>query len=136
MVGTPEAEQPPSLPQIKLSEEHVAIMESSKPGEPKTDVPEENGAGTNGNVPAPVQTPAHATPHSSPSLAPGPKRRSELNGSICSTPERSSPRSSTEMSPYINGGFDNSRLSYSGSMASESIDMSFNKDIISRVRPH
>uniref|UniRef100_A0A8C4H316 non-specific serine/threonine protein kinase n=1 Tax=Dicentrarchus labrax TaxID=13489 RepID=A0A8C4H316_DICLA len=76
----------------------------------------------------PTPTPAHS---SAPTPVPTP--RSESNGNLTKgTPEQTSTGGNTEnVSPYINGGIFNKRYSYSGSMASESMDMSIHKESIS-----
>uniref|UniRef100_A0A673AIZ7 non-specific serine/threonine protein kinase n=1 Tax=Sphaeramia orbicularis TaxID=375764 RepID=A0A673AIZ7_9TELE len=92
---------------------------------------------TNGNVPSPSQSPptspAPTSPPSSPTPAPAPEPRGGLNDSITkATPERMSTGGNTEpVSAYINGGIINKRYSYSGSMMSESMDISINKENIS-----
>ncbi|XP_041808252.1 serine/threonine-protein kinase 10 [Chelmon rostratus] len=117
-VETPETEQPPSLPQPVASEEHVdIIIDSSNP---------------------------EATPSSSPSISPAPSSaptpvptsRSGPNGSLTiGTPQRASTGGSAEtVSPYINGGILNKRYSYSGSVASESMDLSIHRESISSAR--
>uniref|UniRef100_A0A8D3EFD9 non-specific serine/threonine protein kinase n=1 Tax=Scophthalmus maximus TaxID=52904 RepID=A0A8D3EFD9_SCOMX len=74
-----------------------------------------------------VATPA---PSSAPTTVP--TARSGPNGLTMDTPERTSVRGNAEsVSPYINGGIINKRNSYSGSVASESMDMSINKENIS-----
>uniref|UniRef100_A0A8D2ZX51 non-specific serine/threonine protein kinase n=1 Tax=Scophthalmus maximus TaxID=52904 RepID=A0A8D2ZX51_SCOMX len=81
--------------------------------------------------PSPAVSP-RATP--APSSAPTtvPTARSGPNGLTMDTPERTSVRGNAEsVSPYINGGIINKRNSYSGSVASESMDMSINKENIS-----
>uniref|UniRef100_A0A673AIY3 non-specific serine/threonine protein kinase n=1 Tax=Sphaeramia orbicularis TaxID=375764 RepID=A0A673AIY3_9TELE len=140
VVETPETEQPPSLPQTEVSEEHVdIIIDSTEPEAPKVQVTEEEKSNiiTNGNVPSPSQSPptspAPTSPPSSPTPAPAPEPRGGLNDSITkATPERMSTGGNTEpVSAYINGGIINKRYSYSGSMMSESMDISINKENIS-----
>ncbi|CAJ1063505.1 serine/threonine-protein kinase 10 [Xyrichtys novacula] len=127
-------EKPPSPPQGEASEEQVDIIIDSKdPEVPKIQVTEEESSvKTNGGSPAAViVTPSPLlAPTTSPHPVPVP--RSGPNGSLTKgTPERtSSGRNSETLPPYINGGIINNRSSYSGSMASESMDMSVNKDII------
>ena len=142
---TPETEQPPSL-QPEASEEHVdVIIDSTEPEVPKVQVTEEGSVvAANGGLPTPSPSPAASpspTPAPSAAPTPAPTPRSEPNGSLTKgTPERTSTgRSAEGVSPYINGGIINKRYSYSGSMASESMDMSVNKDLISisaRVSQH
>ncbi|XP_040006720.1 serine/threonine-protein kinase 10 [Xiphias gladius] len=135
---TPETEQPPSLPQPKASEEHVDIIINSTDCEmPKVQVTEEESNVTsNGDLPTPSQsravTPAPtSTPSSLPTPVPTP--RSRLNSSQTKdTPDRTSTGGNAEpVSSYINGGIINKRYSYSGSMASESMDISIHKENIS-----
>ncbi|XP_042354822.1 serine/threonine-protein kinase 10 [Plectropomus leopardus] len=136
-VETPETEQPPSL-QPEASEEHVdIIIDATEPEVPKVVVTEEEESNTaaNGSLPTPSQSPsASPTPTPAPSVAPTPvpAPRSEVNGSLTKdTPERTSTGGNSEApSPYINGGIINKRSSYAGSMASESMDMSVNKEVI------
>lgn len=143
---TPETEQPPSL-QPEASEEHVdIIIDSTEPEVPKVQVTEEvsGDVAANRGLPTPSPSPtASPSPTPAPSAAPTPvpTPRSEPNGSLTKgTPERTSTGGNAEgVSPYINGGIINKRYSYSGSMASESMDMSINKDLISmsaRVSQH
>ncbi|XP_049447667.1 serine/threonine-protein kinase 10 isoform X1 [Epinephelus fuscoguttatus] len=142
-VGTPETEQPPSL-QPEASEEHVdIIIDSTEPEGPKVVVTEEESSTVaNGGLPTPSQSPiVTPTPTPAPSIAPTPvpTPRSEPNGSLTkNTPERTSMGGSAEaVSPYINGGIINSRSSYSGSMASESMDLSISKEaILMSSRPY
>ncbi|KAM9348327.1 serine/threonine-protein kinase 10 [Symphorus nematophorus] len=139
-VETPETEHPPSLAQPEASEEHVdIIIDSMDPQVPKIQVTEqESNAVTNGGLPTPCLSPA-VTPTptlaQSSSRSPVPTPRSGLNGSLTKgTPERTSMEGNAEtVSPYINGGIfnNNKRFSYSGSMASESMDMSIPKENIS-----
>lgn len=133
---TPETEQPPSLPQLEAPEGHVGIIiDSTDPEVPKILVNEEkSNAMDNGGLPTP-------TPAASSAAIPVPTPRSGPNGSLSTgTPERSSTGGNAETaSPYINGGIINKRYSYSGSMASESMDMSIHKESISmsaRVSQH
>lgn len=131
-VETPETEQPPSLTQPEASEEHVDIIIASK----DLDVPkiqtteEERTSVANGGQQTVSPTPTPA-PSSAPNPVPTP--RSGLNGSLTKgTPERTSMGGHAEtISPYINGGIINKRYSYSGSMASESMDMSVHKENMS-----
>ncbi|XP_070839866.1 serine/threonine-protein kinase 10 [Chaetodon trifascialis] len=112
---TPETEQPPSLPQPVASEEHVdIIIDTSHPQATPTS--------------SPTVTPA---PSSAPT--PVPASRSGPNGSLTKgIPERASTGGSAEaVSPYINGGICNKRYSYSGSMASESMDLSIHRESMS-----
>nr|XP_019952901.1 PREDICTED: serine/threonine-protein kinase 10-like [Paralichthys olivaceus] len=139
-VETPEPEQPPSLSRTEASEEHVdIIIDSPDPEKPTTQVTEDksnvviaNGETTETRSPSPVVTPA---PSPAPSSAPRPVSvsRSGPNGNLTKdTPERMLRGGNSEtVSPYINGGIINKRFSYSGSMASESMDMSINKENIS-----
>ncbi|XP_055004874.1 serine/threonine-protein kinase 10 isoform X2 [Boleophthalmus pectinirostris] len=119
VVETPESEQPPSLPQGEVSEEQVnLIIDSPGPGRTKTQEKRDPPV-SNGSLPS-------ATPPPSPAQASIPR-----TSSTKSTPERRSVRSTSEpASPYINGGFNNSRVSYPGSIVSESMDMSINNNMI------
>lgn len=140
---TPETEQPPSLTK-PTSGEHVDIfMVSNDPEVPKVKVTEDESM-TNGGLPTPSKsTSVTPSPSSAPSTAPTlmPTPRSEPNGSLSKgTPDRTSTGGNAEaVSPFINGGIINKRYSYSGSMASESMDMSSHKGNISmsaRVSQH
>uniref|UniRef100_A0A8D2ZX72 non-specific serine/threonine protein kinase n=1 Tax=Scophthalmus maximus TaxID=52904 RepID=A0A8D2ZX72_SCOMX len=121
----------------EASEERVGvIVDSTDPEKPAVQVTEEesdvvsNGDSTSLR-PSPAVSP-RATP--APSSAPTtvPTARSGPNGLTMDTPERTSVRGNAEsVSPYINGGIINKRNSYSGSVASESMDMSINKENIS-----
>uniref|UniRef100_A0A8C4NN44 non-specific serine/threonine protein kinase n=1 Tax=Dicentrarchus labrax TaxID=13489 RepID=A0A8C4NN44_DICLA len=131
-VETPETEQPPSLPQPEASEEHVdIIIDSTDPEVPKIQVTEEESpVVANGGLSTPSSSPTATptpTPAHSSAPTPVPTPRSESNGNLTKgTPEQTSTGGNTEnVSPYINGGIFNKRYSYSGSMASESMDISF-----------
>ncbi|XP_034033895.1 LOW QUALITY PROTEIN: serine/threonine-protein kinase 10 [Thalassophryne amazonica] len=78
-------------------------------------------------------TPSSTTPTSSPAMNPLPLPRSVLNGAMTKdASEQTSARESMEgTSPYINGGIINSRVFSSGSMASDSMDMSLGKESLS-----
>ncbi|XP_051255882.1 LOW QUALITY PROTEIN: serine/threonine-protein kinase 10 [Dicentrarchus labrax] len=137
-VETPETEQPPSLPQPEASEEHVdIIIDSTDPEVPKIQVTEEESpVVANGGLSTPSSSPTATptpTPAHSSAPTPVPTPRSESNGNLTKgTPEQTSTGGNTEnVSPYINGGIFNKRYSYSGSMASESMDMSIHKESIS-----
>ncbi|XP_078121350.1 serine/threonine-protein kinase 10 [Sander vitreus] len=137
-VETPEMEQPPSPTQPEVSEQHVdIIIDSTDPEVPKVQVTEKkSNVAANGGLPALSQSPpVTPTPTPAPSSAPTPvpSPHSELNGSLPKgTPEqRSTEGNADAVSPYINGGIINKRYSYSGSMASESMDMSIHKETIS-----
>ncbi|XP_072231167.1 serine/threonine-protein kinase 10 [Leuresthes tenuis] len=126
---TPETEQPPSLPQSEAPAEHIDIVVD--PNVPKVLVTEQESATLpHGESPTSSSCPA---PTSTPSSAPTPVSRSGPNGSISKgTAERTSIGGNTEtISSYINGGIFNKRYSYSGSMMSENMDMSINKESIS-----
>lgn len=135
---TPEAEQPPPLTQPEVSEEHVDIIIDSKDQDaPKVRVTEEESKPVaNGGLQtpksSPAVSPAPSTASSSSAPTPVPVPRSGQNGSLGKrTPERKSTGGDAETpSPYINGGIVN-RFSYSGSMASESMDMSVNRESMS-----
>ncbi|XP_053296981.1 LOW QUALITY PROTEIN: serine/threonine-protein kinase 10 [Pleuronectes platessa] len=143
-VGTPETEHPPSL--SEASEEQVdIIIDSPDPEKPtilatedKRDVLIANGQTTTGITETMARSPSPAVapqPSPAPSSAPtpGPASLSGPNGSLTKhRPERMSIGGNGEpISPYINGGIINKRFSYSGSMASESMDMSIHKETIS-----
>lgn len=135
---TPETEQPPSLTQPEASEEHVEIIIDSKdPDVPKIQVTEDQSKSVaNGGLQTPRSSPAVSpapTPAPSSAPTPVPSPRSGQNGSLTKgTPERTSTGGNAQtVSPYINGGIINKRYSYSGSMASESMDMSIHKENIS-----
>lgn len=135
---TPETEQPPSLPQPETSEDSINIIIDSTGAEvPKIQITEEQSSiVTNGDIPTPVQSctvPLTPTPEPSSPAAPVPTPRSGLNDSLTKgNPEQASTGGNAEMlSSYINGGIINKRYSYSGSMTSESMDMSINRENIS-----
>uniref|UniRef100_A0AAQ6AFF6 non-specific serine/threonine protein kinase n=1 Tax=Amphiprion ocellaris TaxID=80972 RepID=A0AAQ6AFF6_AMPOC len=137
-VETPETEQPPSLHQPEASEDQVdIIIDSAEPEVPKIQVTEEeSNTKANGELPAASPSPAvTAAPSPTPSSAPTPvpASRSGANGTLSKgAPERTSIGGNSEsVSPYMNGGIINKRYSYSGSMASESMDMSIHKENIS-----
>ncbi|XP_034406895.1 serine/threonine-protein kinase 10 isoform X2 [Cyclopterus lumpus] len=133
-VETPETEQPSSL-QPEASEEHVdIIIDSTDPELPTTQVAEEESKGVaNWGLPTPDPSPTTATP--APSFAPSPMQRqpSESDGSPTKgTPKRTPTGGNAEgVSPYVTGGIIKKRSSYSGSMVSESTDMSIHKETIS-----
>ncbi|XP_068571785.1 serine/threonine-protein kinase 10 [Cebidichthys violaceus] len=136
-VETPETEEPPSL-QPEASEEHVDInIDSTDPELPQVQVTEdESKAVANGGLPTPNPSPTvtpTATPAPSSAPTPVPTHRSEPNGGLTKgTPERTSTGGNAEaVPPYITGGIIKKRYSYSGSMASESMDMSIHKETIS-----
>ncbi|TDH05090.1 hypothetical protein EPR50_G00139880 [Perca flavescens] len=133
-VETPETEQPPSPTQPEASEQHVDdILESTDPEAPKVQVTEnKRNVAANGDLPTPSQSPP-VTPTPTPAPTPVPTPHSELNGSLPKgTPEQTSTGGNADaLSPYINGGIINKRYSFSGSMASESMDMSIHKENIS-----
>ncbi|KAM9846781.1 serine/threonine-protein kinase 10 isoform 2-T2 [Aulostomus maculatus] len=115
-VETPETESLPHLPRSETSEENPdVVIESTEPE-----------AFKNPDVPTPGPSPT-ITP------SPTPAPCSGQNGSVTmDTPERESIGGTSEsVSPYINGGMVKKRESYSGSMASESMDMSINRENIS-----
>uniref|UniRef100_A0A8C6UGB1 non-specific serine/threonine protein kinase n=1 Tax=Neogobius melanostomus TaxID=47308 RepID=A0A8C6UGB1_9GOBI len=124
VVETPETEHPPPLPRVGVSEDQVKlILDSPEPAQPEANIHDQDEAHvSNGDVPV-------SAPSPSPAPVPIPQTSSTL-----ATPERTSIRSNSEPpSPYINGSFNNSRISYPGSIASESMDMSINNNVISRV---
>lgn len=124
VVETPETEQPPSLPQSEASEENIDITKDFAAAS-KIQLPEEEVtivAHGDSLTPSPIVTPAPSSAAASPASTP----RSGLNGSLVTAmPGHASMGEHPETSsPYINGGIINTRYSYSGSMASESMDMS------------
>ncbi|KAM6911925.1 serine/threonine-protein kinase 10 isoform 2-T2 [Lycodopsis pacificus] len=132
-VETPETEQPPSL-QLEASEEHVdIIVDSRDTGLPQIQVTEdESKAVANGGLPTPG--PSHtvtptATPAPSSAPTPVPTHRPEPNGGLIK--RTSTQGSAGALSPYIAGGIIKKQHSYSGSMVSESMDMSIHKESIS-----
>ncbi|KAM8742733.1 serine/threonine-protein kinase 10 [Acanthopagrus schlegelii] len=136
-VETPETEQPPSVPQPEASEEQVDIIIDSKgPEVPKIEVSEQEGNVANGDLPTPASSPAVTpAPTAAASSAPTPvatPRSGPSGGLAKGTPERTSMGGNAEtVSPYINGGIFHKRNSYASSMASESMDMSVNRESIS-----
>lgn len=126
-VETPETEQPPPLPHSEVSEENVDITKDLQEMPKKQVTEEERNTVSNGDSSAPSPT---VTPAPSSTTSPAPTPRSGLNGSLIKeTPDRTSVAENPEsISPFINGGIINKRYSYSsGSMASESMDMSIHK---------
>lgn len=141
---TPETEQPPSLPRPEASQEQVDIIIDSKgPDVPEIEVSEQESNVANGGLPTPASSPAVTpapTAAASSAATPVATPRSGPNGSLAKgTPERMSMGGNAEtVSPYINGGIFHKRNSYASSMASESMDMSVNRESISmsaRVSP-
>uniref|UniRef100_A0A674N8R0 non-specific serine/threonine protein kinase n=1 Tax=Takifugu rubripes TaxID=31033 RepID=A0A674N8R0_TAKRU len=129
-IQTPETEQPPSLSKPEVCEEQLHIIIDSKdPEVPKIQVtPKESSDVVNGtlNTQSPLDSPAPApTPSSTP--------RAGQNGSVTKgLPERTSVGGTAETSSaYINGGIFSNRSSYASSMASESMDLSINKENMS-----
>uniref|UniRef100_A0A8C3A2Y0 non-specific serine/threonine protein kinase n=1 Tax=Cyclopterus lumpus TaxID=8103 RepID=A0A8C3A2Y0_CYCLU len=99
-----------------------------------TPTSEEKSKGVaNWGLPTPDPSPTTATP--APSFAPSPMQRqpSESDGSPTKgTPKRTPTGGNAEgVSPYVTGGIIKKRSSYSGSMVSESTDMSIHKETIS-----
>lgn len=136
---TPESEQKPSITRPEASEDHVDFVGSKGPGVPKIRMIQEEssavahrGPQSPSNSPSPAVSPS-PTPASSSAPTPVPTPRAGQNGGLAKgTPERKSMGGIPEtVSPYINGGIFNKRYSYSGSTASESMDMSINKESIS-----
>ncbi|XP_032389579.1 serine/threonine-protein kinase 10 [Etheostoma spectabile] len=137
-VEIPETEQPPSPTQPEASEQHVdIIIDSTDPEVPKVQVTKKNSNNAaNRDLPTLSQSPTvtpTATPAPSSAPTPVPTPLSELNGSLPKgTPEKTLTGGNADaVSPYINGGIINKRYSFSGSMASESMDMSIHKDTVS-----
>uniref|UniRef100_A0A671X6D9 non-specific serine/threonine protein kinase n=1 Tax=Sparus aurata TaxID=8175 RepID=A0A671X6D9_SPAAU len=136
--------QPPSLPRPEASQEQVDIIIASKgPEVPEIEVSEQESNVANGGLPTPASSPAVTpapTAAASSAATPVATPRSGPNGSLAKgTPERMSMGGNAEtVSPYINGGIFHKRNSYASSMASESMDMSVNRESISmsaRVSP-
>lgn len=136
VLETPETEQPPSLPKSEVCEEQVHVLIDSKdPEVPKIQVtPKENSDAVNGTLktqsppdsPAPTPCPSSdATPVSTPQA----RQNGNLNKGL---PERMSTGGTPETSsPYINGGIFSKRYSQASSVASESMDLSINKESMS-----
>ncbi|KAM9728900.1 serine/threonine-protein kinase 10 [Menidia menidia] len=120
----PETEQPPSLPQSEASAETVDI--SVDPNESKVQATKEEEENI---TPKDEESPgaASATDTPLPASRPGP------NGSVSkgTTEPTSNGENGESPSPYVNGGIFNKRYSYAGSMGSENMDMSINKESIS-----
>lgn len=136
VVETPEREQPPSLPKPEVGEEQVHIIIGSEdPNVPKTHgTPKESSnvaddtlkTQSTSDSPAPTPSPSSdTTPVTTP--------RAGQNGSLSKgLPERSSMGGTSETSsPYVNGGIFSKRYSYASSMASESMDLSINRENMS-----
>ncbi|KAK2828114.1 hypothetical protein Q5P01_019148 [Channa striata] len=128
-VETSETEQPSSLPSSEASEEHMDVTKDLHKV-PKIQVTEEqNNTVANGEASTPNPSPT-VTPTPSSATTPVPVPRSGLNGRLTKdSSERNSMGEHPEAgSPFINGGIINTRHSYSsGSMASESMDMSIHR---------
>uniref|UniRef100_A0A8C3A4S1 non-specific serine/threonine protein kinase n=1 Tax=Cyclopterus lumpus TaxID=8103 RepID=A0A8C3A4S1_CYCLU len=130
-----EGEEDDNMELTVASEEHVdIIIDSTDPELPTTQVAEEESKGVaNWGLPTPDPSPTTATP--APSFAPSPMQRqpSESDGSPTKgTPKRTPTGGNAEgVSPYVTGGIIKKRSSYSGSMVSESTDMSIHKETIS-----
>ncbi len=133
-------------PEPEASEEQVdIIIDPTEPGMPKSRVTEEkSNSVANGSL-STVSLSSTVSPASTPARSAAPTRvptpRSGPNGSLGKgTPDPKSTGENVEtISPYINGGIINKRYSYSGSMASESMDLSIPKESISmsaRVSQH
>uniref|UniRef100_A0A671X2S5 non-specific serine/threonine protein kinase n=1 Tax=Sparus aurata TaxID=8175 RepID=A0A671X2S5_SPAAU len=103
---------------------------------PEIEVSEQESNVANGGLPTPASSPAVTpapTAAASSAATPVATPRSGPNGSLAKgTPERMSMGGNAEtVSPYINGGIFHKRNSYASSMASESMDMSVNRESIS-----
>uniref|UniRef100_A0AAQ6A6Q6 non-specific serine/threonine protein kinase n=1 Tax=Amphiprion ocellaris TaxID=80972 RepID=A0AAQ6A6Q6_AMPOC len=142
-VPLPRQNIPPKDPEEmgeKLSEASTKTSSSDSGIEDGKSTPtleeEKSNTKANGELPAASPSPAvTAAPSPTPSSAPTPvpASRSGANGTLSKgAPERTSIGGNSEsVSPYMNGGIINKRYSYSGSMASESMDMSIHKENIS-----
>lgn len=137
-----ETEQPPSPTQPEASEQHVdIIIDSTDPEVPKVQVTEKkSNDAANGDLPTLSQSPTVTpTPTPAPSSAPTPVPTPLSEPTLPKgTPEQTLTGGNADaLSPYINGGIINKRYSFSGSMASESMDMSIHKETVSaRVSQH
>lgn len=133
VVETPETEQPPSLSKPEVGEEQVHIIIG--PEVPKTHgTPKEssNVADDTLKTQSPSDSPA-PSPSPSSDTTPVTTPRAGQNGSLSKgLPERSSIGGTPETSsPYVNGGIFSKRYSYASSMASESMDLSINRENMS-----
>ena len=131
---TPESEKKPSITRPEASKDSVAFVGSKASEVPK--IQDESSAVARRGPQSPSPSPTVSsppTPASSSAPTPAPTPRAGQNGDLAKgTPERKSMGGIPEtVSPYINGGIFNQRYSYSGSMASESMDMSINKESMS-----
>lgn len=98
--------------------EPIDVIDSKDPEVPKILVTEESDVVANGGP-----TPA---PSSAPTPVPVP--RSGQNGNLSRDTPHPTSTGGNAVSPYINGGIINKRYSYTGSLASESMDMSLHKE--------
>ncbi|KAM8897869.1 serine/threonine-protein kinase 10 isoform 2-T2 [Spinachia spinachia] len=126
-VGTREMDQLPSALQREASEDDIIIVQSTDPEVPRVRAAEQQQQQQEeAKEGKPAAAEAIATLGPSPSVAPAAAPtpvdppRSEANGGPM-----------TPASPYITGGIIKKRSSYSGSVASESMNMSVNKGTIS-----
>ncbi|KAF7663941.1 hypothetical protein LDENG_00195700 [Lucifuga dentata] len=138
-VETPETEQPPSLAQPEaLEESNDTIIVPANPVTPKSEVSEgesniiSNGERSTRSSSPTTSSTATPTPTPTPSTAPTPIPRSGLNSSLMKcTVEQTSIGGNTEpLLPHTNGKI-LKRYSDVGSILSENMDMSINKDSVS-----
>lgn len=133
-IQKPETQQPLSLSKEEVCEEQLHII-IKDPQVPKILVtPKESSDVANGtlNTQSPLDSPA-PTPSPSTDTTPVSTPRAGQNGSVTKgLPERTSVGGTAETSSaYINGGIFSNRSSYASSMASESMDLSINKENMS-----
>lgn len=130
VLETFETEQPPSFPKPEVCEEQVhIIMDAKDPEVSKIHVtPKERSNDVNGSLKAqsPPDSPA-PTPSLSSNTTPVSTPRAGQNGG----PTKGLAEHAEMSSPYINGGIFSKRYSYASSMASESMDLSINKENMS-----
>lgn len=136
-IQTPETEQPPSLSKPEVCEEQVHIIIDSKdPEVPKIQVTLKDSSDVaNGTLKtqSPLDSPSPTpSPSSDTTLVSTPRARQ--NGTVTKAlPERRTSVGGTPetSSAYINGGIFSKRSSYASSMASESMDLSINRENMS-----
>lgn len=133
-IQTPETEQPPSLSKPEVCDEQVHIIIDSKgPEVPKIQVESSDVANGSLKTQSPLDSPA-PTPSPSSDTTPVSTPRAGQNGTITKgLPERRTSVGGTPetSSAYINGGIFSKRSSYASSMASESMDLSINRENMS-----
>lgn len=128
---TPETEEPPLLPESEAPEEHVDVTRDLQDTSKLRVTEEDRNNVANGFTP---RSSPSVSPSPSSAASPLPRPRSGLNGSVTkdTTESTVTGESAETVSPYINGGIINKRYSYSsGSMVSESMDLSIHKGHIS-----